>query len=266
MKQLIFIIAICLLLSSCSLFDSKGEVIAQVGDEKLTLEELKVNFSDSEWKAMTPDQKKEYVQQWVNLVLLAEEAEKQGMEKDKTVQNKIEYAEMKILGNALIASRLQAEQISEEEMFNYYRIHQGDFATPMVNYKAQRIYLTDINMVNRVKADITAGMKFDDAARVYSQDNLASNGGFMGTVTPDGPDSTFWLALKNTKLYDMTVLQQGNGYFILRAISEESGTGETGFEGQKEAIRRLILEERRKQVYDDLINELKSKSEIYLMI
>jgi peptidyl-prolyl cis-trans isomerase C len=182
------------------------------------------------------------------------------------VQNRIEYAEQKILGNALIASRLNAEKISEEEMFNYYRVHQGDFANPMVNYKVQRIFLTDPNQVNKVKAEIAAGIKFEDAALVYSQEELGRTGGYMGSVAPDGADSLFWQALSKVKIYEVTTLQKDNGYYIIRNILEEKGTGQSGFEGQKDEIRRRILDERRKQVYDDLIRELKSRSDIYLMI
>jgi peptidyl-prolyl cis-trans isomerase C len=266
MKCIIFIALICSTLLSCSLFESKGEVVAQVGDEKLTMEEFKANFSTSEWVSLSSEQKKEYVQQWVNLVLLAQEAEKLGLEKDKAVKNRIRYAEQKILGNALIISRLDAEKISEEEMFNYYRIHQGDFTRPMMNYKVQRIYLTDPNLVNKVKTEITNGMKFEDAARVYSQEELAKNGGFMGIVSPDGADSLFWQALNKVKIYEITTLQKDNGYYIIRNIQEEQGIGESGFEGQKDEIRRRILDERRKQVYDDLLRELRSRSDIYLMI
>jgi peptidyl-prolyl cis-trans isomerase C len=266
MKKIIWLALICVTLLSCSLFDNKGEVIAQVGKEKLTMEEFKANFTQQEWVALTPDKKKEYVQQWVNLVLLAQEAEKQGLDKDKAVKYRIKYAEQKILGNALIATRLNAEKISEEEMFNYYRIHQGDFTRPMVNYKVQRIFLTDPNLVNKVKAEIAAGIKFEDAALVYSQEELGKTGGYMGSVTPKGPDSLFWQALNKVKLYEITTLQKDNGYYIIRNILEETGTGESGFESQKDEIRRRILDERRKQVYDDLLRELKSRSDIYLMI
>ncbi len=266
MKYFIIVLVLSSILMSCSMFESKGEVVAQVGDTKLTMEEFRNNFTDKEWVSLSSGQKKEYVQQWVNLTLLANEAEKQGINKDKAVKNSIRYAEQKILGNALIASRLDAEKISEEEMFNYYRIHQGEFSQPLKNYKIQRIFLTDPTQVNRVRAEIQSGMKFEDAAKVYSQEEVGRNGGFMGTVTSADADSAFWQAASRLQLYEVSSLQKDNGYYIFRYYEEVAGTGETGFENQKDEIRRRILEERRKQVYDDLIQELKSKSDIYLMI
>lgn len=266
MKHLFIFIVLALTLTACSLFENKGEVIAQVDDVKLTMDEFKSNFTDAEWKALSSEQKKEYVQQWVNLVLLSQEATKQGLDKNRQVKNKMRYADQKILGNALIASHLAAEKISEEDLFNYYRIHQGEFNKPLMNYKVQRIFVTDYTLLNRVKLEIQNGMKFEDAAKVYSQESLGKTGGFMGLVTSEDADSTFWLAVRNIKAMELTTLQKDNGYYLLRYISEETGTNESGFEGMKDEIRRRILDERRKQVYDDLLKELKSKSDVYLMI
>jgi peptidyl-prolyl cis-trans isomerase C len=265
-KYLILASIIVFSLTACSLFEKKGEIIAQVDKETLTMEELKANFTDAEWKALTAEQKKEYVQQWINLILLAKEAKTQGLGKDKIVKNKIAYAEQKILGNALISARLSAEKISEEDLFNYYRIHQGDFSKPMMNYKVQRIYLTDFAQLAKVKQEIANGMKFEDAAKVYSQEELGKTGGFMGLVTSEDADSSFWLAVHNLQALELTTLQKEQGYYLLRYVSEEAGTNERGFEGLKDEIRRRILTERRKQVYDDLLRELKSKSDVYLMI
>jgi peptidyl-prolyl cis-trans isomerase C len=266
MKNLLFILVLLLSLSGCSLFEKKGEIIAQVDKETLSMEEFKANFTEAEWKSLTAEQKKEYVQQWVNLILLAKEAKELGLGKDKQVKNKINYAEQKILGNALISSRLANEKISEEDLFNYYRIHQGDFSKPIMNYKVQRIFSTDLGLLSKVKQEIQNGMLFEDAAKVYSQEELGKSGGFMGMVTPEDADSTFWLAMRNLKALELTTLQKDNGFYLMRFISEEAGVNQAGFEGLKDEIRRRILDERRKQVYDDLLRELKSKSDVYLMI
>jgi hypothetical protein len=66
MKNLLFILVLLLSLSGCSLFEKKGEIIAQVDKETLSMDEFKANFSEAEWKSLTAGQKKEYVQQWVN--------------------------------------------------------------------------------------------------------------------------------------------------------------------------------------------------------
>lgn len=266
MKNLSVIIFLLLSFAACSLFEPKGEVIAQVDKEVLTLEEIKANFTEAEWAGLSAERKREFIQQWINLTLLAQEAENQGLVADKAVKNQIRYAEKKIMGNALIASRLQSESISEEDLFKYYRVHQGDFTQSLMNYKVQRIYLTDYNLAVKVKQEILDGMRFEDAAKIYSLEVLGQNGGYMGTVTPQDADSSFWQAVSKVKIYEITTLQKDNGYYLLRYYEEEQGTGQTGFDDLKDEIRKRILNERRRQVYEDLLRELKSKSDVYLML
>ncbi|MFO7659871.1 MAG: peptidylprolyl isomerase [Candidatus Cloacimonadaceae bacterium] len=266
MKNSIVILVVLLSLTACSLFEKKEEIVAQVGKETLFLDEFKANFSDTEFNALTNEQKREYIQQWINLTLLSQEAEKLGLNSDKSVRNQVRYAEKKILGNALIATRLQSERISEEDLFKYYRIHQGDFIQPLMNYKVQRIYVSDASLAAKVRQEIINGLRFEDAAKIYSLEVLGQNGGYMGTVTPSDADSSFWQAVSKANLYDIVTLQKDNGFYLLRSYEEEQGTGEAGFDGLKDEIRKRILDERRKQVYDDLLRELKSKSDVYLMI
>jgi peptidyl-prolyl cis-trans isomerase C len=266
MRHYTCLLLLLVILTGCSLFEKEKEIVAQVDDEILTMEEFKSNFTEAEWKNLSAEQKKEYAEQWVQIVLLAKEAEQQGLQDEDVVRYRMKYARRKVLANALIASRLASEKVTEDEMFNYYRIHQGEFAQPLKNYRVQRIFLTDPALLSRVRAEISAGMKFEDAARLYSQEALGQNGGYMGVVTPDGPDSTIWQAVHNLKLNELTTLQKDGGLYLLRYYLEEEGKGESGFEGMKDEITRRILEERRKQVYDDLLRELKSRADIYLMI
>jgi len=250
----------------CQGVSDKSNVVAQVNGETLSLTEFQSNFTPEQWKALTPEQKKEYLQQWINITLLAQAAEKQSVDKDKSVKFKLDYAKKKVLGNALISGRLSTQNISEEDMFNYYRIHQGDFDKPAMNYKVQRIYVTETSALDKVQQELKRGMKFEDAARQYSQEALGQTGGFMGSVTPQDVDSTFWYAVKSVKQFEVTVLPKDNGWFLLRYYTEEPGNSATGFEANKEEIRSRILDERKQQIYDDLLKELKSKANIYLMM
>ena len=265
-KALLPALLLLIILSGCSLFEKKDEVVATVNKDKLTLSELKADFTDAGWKALTAEQKKAYAQEWVNLTLLSQEADKQGIGKDPQIKLKLKYAEMKIKGNALIASRLATQNITEEDMFNYYRIHQGEFSKSMLNYKVQRIFLTDHTMIDKVQQELDNGMKFEDAARLYSREPLGTDGGFMGIAAPEDADTTFWAAVHNLKLFETTVITKDKGWYLLRPYEEVPGTGGTGFEALKDQIRSRMLEERRQQVYDDLMKELRSKSDVFLMI
>ncbi len=264
-----FWMAFCLLViisTSCTLFEKKSPVLAQVNSEKLTEAELKAHFSEVQWNSLSQNEKREYVQQWITLTLLAQEADKLNLDKDISVRYKYRYALKKIKSNALIATYLAATEISEEDLFKYYRVHQGEFTKQAINYQVQRIFHRDYAMIEGIKNELTGGMKFDDAARLYSQEPLGQKGGYMGLVTSSDADSIFWMTVKNLKQNELTVVSKDNGWYILRWFRQEEGSATTGFDEVKDEVRRRMLDERRQQVYDDLIKDLKSKSDVYLMI
>ena len=261
MKRLaLFGIVLLISLSGCHKSPQETAKLAQVGKEYLTTKEFRSLFSAAEWQDLSPETKKKYIEQWVNLTLMAQEADRQKLDRDETIRKRIEYAGKKVKANALVATRLAAIKISEEELFNYYRIHSGDFQKPLMEYKVQRIFVSDMVKAERIKQDLAIGMSFDRAVQLYSTEDLKSSGGYMGFVKNNGPDSLFWAALRDKNPSEVAVLTTADGCYILRYVEERSTSAEVGFEEYKEEIRRRLQQEKRQQVYNDLLLELKQKN------
>ncbi|PKN77599.1 MAG: hypothetical protein CVU48_11105 [Candidatus Cloacimonetes bacterium HGW-Cloacimonetes-1] len=261
MKRLALLsIVLLIFIVGCHKATKESAKLAQVGSEYLRTKEFKSLFSTEEWENLSSESKKKYIEQWVNLTLMAQEADRQKIDEDEAIKQKIEYAAKKVKANALIATRLAAIKISEEELFNYYRIHQGDFQKPLMEYKVQRIFVADIAKAEKIKQDMSVGMSFDRAVQTYSQEDLKSGGGYMGFVSSTGPDSLFWYAVKDQKPTETTLMTTSNGCYLLRYVEERSTSKEVGFEEYKAEIRRRIQQEKRQQVYTDLLLELKQKN------
>jgi len=58
MPYRLILLLLTVLLASCTLFHKQEEVVATVNGEKLTLSELKANFTDAQFKALTNEQRK----------------------------------------------------------------------------------------------------------------------------------------------------------------------------------------------------------------
>jgi hypothetical protein len=65
-----------------------------------------------EWDKLSPELRKKYIEVWVNLTVLAQYADKQGLNKKAEVKQRISYAAKKVKANALIAARLAEIQVS----------------------------------------------------------------------------------------------------------------------------------------------------------
>ncbi len=118
---------ILLLATACRKDKDNSAKLAEVNNEVLTLEAFQSTFGVEEWESLPADARKRFVEDWVNLTLLAQTADKQGMSKDLAIQQKISYAAKKVKANALIARRLAEVQVSEDQLFSYFRIHQAEF-------------------------------------------------------------------------------------------------------------------------------------------
>lgn len=238
--------------------------VAQVSDDILSEDGFKSLFSEEDWAAMTPQQRKKHSENWVNLTLLAQAADEQGLGKDPAVRQRIDLAVKKVKANALIARKLAGLEVSEDELFNYYRVHQGDFKSMMPEYNIQRVFVKSKAAADDVVARVKGGLDFNEAVLSFSVEALKNNLGNMGFVSGTGPDSLFWQKARVLREKELAVLEVPDGAYVFRQTGSREGSQPAGFEEYRGEIRERILKERRQQVYENLLRELKMRNnEIY---
>jgi hypothetical protein len=153
MFRTVSLLIACILMISCQP-SVEENVIAQVNEEKLSLEELKANFTEQQWKNLTKEEKEEMVQDWIRLTLLAQEAEKNGISDQQLIKNRLQTARKNILANALIAQNLAKITVTDEELFNYYRLHKNNYQKTHKEYRVQRIFVQSESLLDSVRAAI----------------------------------------------------------------------------------------------------------------
>lgn len=265
MHKFLLAMFIVLILSGCQ-HVNKSETVAQVNNETLSMNDLQSMFTKDEWSAMSVEQKRDYIRQWIDLTLLTQAAREMNLEKDNQVQEKLKLAEKKVLTNAVITEKLKSVLVSEEELFNYYRVHMGEFNQVGKILKVQRIFLSDRTKVDEVMVELRKGMNFADAAKAYSQEKIGQNGGYAGETSVSDSVSTFWNALQNLKVFEIAIIPANNGYYLARSYEELLGSGTPTFDTLREEIRKRVLKEKQQQIYDDLLRDLKSKADISISI
>ena len=264
MKKFALILIALILLFACTKKEEKGVALAQVDKEILYLDDFKSTFAVEEWEKLSPETRKKYIEDWVNLTLLAHYADKQGLDKDKAVKQKINYAAKKVKANALIAKGLSEIEVSEDQLFNYFRLHQAEFQKNAVEYNIQRISLMDKISAENVLQQLNQGMSFAEAVQRYSTEELKNRGGFMGMVSASGPDSLFWLKARELKENEFGLIYKEPMWYVFRVLESKITPQEANFEDYREEIKRKVLLEKQDQVYQELIKTIKSQtSEIY---
>lgn len=262
-RFLIAAIMVFILCSSCELKKEKEEFtpLAEVNGEVLTLEAFRSLYTDEQWNKLSETQKRKEIENWVNLTILAQEADKEKISEENATKLRIDYAVKKVKANALLARKLANLTISEEEMFNYYRLHQADFTKKLMEYNIQRILCPDENaaknLLNKIK---TSEYDFNLAVIENSLEELKYKQGRMGFVSANSPDSLFWKAAYKLKINEPGIVTVNGKTYIIRYTEQREGTQEATFVDYRNEIYELLLKEKKQQVYNDLVRELKIKN------
>lgn len=237
----------------------QGTILAQVGEDKLYEESFKSLFSEEEWASMDSETRKKYVQDWVNLTLLAHESQKAGLDNSLEVKQKLDFATKKVKANALIADRMADLEISEDALFAYYRIHRGEFDAKALEYNVQRIYVEDQHKAQQLLAELENGADFDLMVKHNSQELLRDKLGHMGFVSPGTQDSLFWDRARELETGAYAMFAADGGWYIIRQIGSRQSDKDLMFDDLRAQIRTRILAERQQSIYEDLLKEIKSK-------
>src|SRR5690349_8253269 len=113
---------VLLLSASLSFAQNKGsEVIAIVGNKKITVEEFNKKFNDIKSQTLNPPTKAQFLEDLVRYEVGLQEAAKRNFEKDPIVIDRIQQETYKALLEKDLGPRVQKIQVSEAEMKAWYK-------------------------------------------------------------------------------------------------------------------------------------------------
>lgn len=149
--------------------------------------------------------------------VLAQEAQRTGMDKNPRISALIEFQRKELLGRALLEEHLRKNPISEDVIRAEY--NKAKERAGGSEYRVRHILVPSEKDARDIIARIkTRKAKFEDLAKRHSQDPSAENGGDLGWVAPAGLVSEFAEAmtkLKKGQLGDNPV-QTRFGWHVIR--------------------------------------------------
>jgi peptidyl-prolyl cis-trans isomerase C len=286
-KQLALLITAAAALAACKRGESKsGPVVAHVGGETITADEFKKRLDETSpflrARYTTVERKKEFLENLIRNELLAQEAQRQGLDKSPSVREQMKRAMIQELIRKQLDEKLTGADLAEADVKAFYDQHIDDFVKPErarvfhitlpakdakekaeARKKAQAL-LKDINERTK-KGDPNA---FQAVAMKESKDALSA---------PMGGDLRFLSKEELAKAYSREL---ANAAFELRNPGDLSGPVETPagidliklqvktvalnrtFEESKESIRGRMARERRSKEYDEFVKKLRENGKV----
>ena len=272
--------------SSTSAPAKSGAVVATVGDETITADELKRRFDETSpflrARYNTLERKKEFLDNLVRNELLAQEARRQGFDKSVAVQEQTKRAMIQELIKHQLDEKLTGTDLTDADLRKFYEAHLDDFVKPE-RARFFHIFLPakDAREKEAARKQAVALLKQIDAREKKGEVNafqtVAMTASQDPASAPMGGDLRFLSKDELSKAYNP---QLAAAAFEMNIPNGKAGPIDTptgiellklqvktvalnrGFEESKDSIRGRVARERRSREYDEWIKKLHDSTKI----
>jgi peptidyl-prolyl cis-trans isomerase C len=272
--------------AGCKRDGKQGPVVAKVGNDSITADEFKKRLDETSpflrARYNTIERKKEFLESLVRNELLAQEAERQGLEKSPAVREQVKRAMIQELIKKQLDEKLTGNDIPDSELKGFYDAHIEDFV------KAERARVYHILVAVKDPSEKAQAKKKADAllkdinertkkGEVNAFQAVAMKESQDATSAPMGGDLRFVSKEELTKSYSAEL---ANAAFDLKNPGDVAGPIETpagielvkmqiktpsvnrSFADSKEGIRGRMARERRSKDYDDFVKKLRDNGKV----
>ena len=165
---------------------------------------------------LTPEQKQQALDNLIRAQVIAQEANKEGLDKDPGIAALLELARLNVLQQAVSDRYLKDKKPTEQEARAEYETQVG--LLPHQEYHVAHILVATEGFARKLIAELEKGANFSDVAKRESMDPSKTNGGDIGWLTPDRIMKPFADAMVTLKKGEYThkPIQTQYGWHIIR--------------------------------------------------
>jgi hypothetical protein len=281
MKRILLVLGAALLLAGClskgtNTISAKGKktgpVLARVGDETLTRDELLLSFPGQVLPNVPREKLQAVLENWVNAELWYQEAARRGIGKDETTQMALRNEERNAIAAMLLARIKDTVSVGDADVYDYFQQHKDDYT---VGTKIMYIILREPDLADKVLADLKGGADFQQTARQMSYEDPSSRGketpyfvrndssALLLQLSPELNQAIF--SLQPGQLSDV-VMVSGAGYWIVKCVDRKRLKSDVKFEDVKKAISDELLLLKQKQAIDAFAAQLEAKTKVEVTV
>ena len=165
---------------------------------------------------LTPEQKQQALDNLVRAEVIAQEASKEGLDKEPATATLLKLARLNVLQQAVSERYLKDKKPTEQEARAEYETQVG--LLPHQEYHVAHILVATEGFARKLIAELEKGANFSDVAKRESMDPSKTNGGDIGWLTPDRIMKPFADAMVTLKKGEYThkPIQTQYGWHIIR--------------------------------------------------
>src|SRR5579871_592714 len=195
--------------------------VATVNGTPITRDEFEYfvkNTANKPSAELTPDQRNEALDNLIRGELVAQQAEKEGLENTADVASALQLSHLEILEQAGAEHYLADKKPTDAEVQSEYQ--QQVAAIPKTQYHARHILVTSQDQAQKIIAQLKHGAKFEDLAKKQSIDSSKDQGGDLGWFSPASMVKPFADAVASLKKGEITPapVQTQYGWHVIQLL------------------------------------------------
>ena len=258
-----FLIFFSLTFLSCSGNESSTPPVARVDDAMLTLGMIENVLSSDNIRNVGFDEKKEYVERWVERELLYSEAEKMGFGNDPFIRDELLNLKKDLIVDRLIDIEVDGKlEVSEEEIKAFYKENTSEFQFFEDEYKYEEIKVQATRYVRTIENSLKAKKTFTEISREVKQVSFVRRVTDNGFTKESSISENILKTLSKLKIAEWKRIRLPDGHHFVYLIDKRNKGDVKELSLIKNDIIVRIIARKRKLLYKDLINRLKEKTNI----
>ncbi len=209
-----------------------------------------------EASTLTPDQRTTALDNLVRAQLVAQQAQKDGVDKIEDTQDMLELTRLNVLQQTVEERYLKDRKATEQELRAEYETQVGNL--PKLEYHARHILVATEPFAQKVVEKLEKGGKFEDLAKQESMDSSKDNGGDLGWFTPDRMVKPFADAVTSLKPGEYThkPVQTQYGWHVIQLVDTRD-LAPPPFDQVKQRLEQVVQAKKFKAYTDDLMKNAK---------
>ena len=240
-----------------------GESVATVNGKAISKSQFDLyvqNIARQAGREVPDDQKSELLDQFINMQLAADAAEKAGVAKQPKVEDQLALARMNVVVDAGLNKYLEDHPVTDAELKPEY---DQQIANLPREYHARHILVEDKASADAVTAQLKGGADFAKLAKEKSKDSSNESGGDLGWFTLDTMVKPFAEAVTKLTPGKMTdePVQTQFGWHVIK-LEETRAPNPPAFDEVKERVRGIVQRKRIQTYLEELRKNAKIEKKI----
>lgn len=245
----------------------EGTILAKVGPYVITLEDFKSrvdNFNQisEKQKITTFDDKKNFLQAFIQQDLFYQRAVSKGLDKDPQIKKAIEDFRKTLVVQKLIGQEVSAVNVDNKEIESYYELAKNNYRVAD-EVKVSEIVVANLDVAKQVLIQLLQGADFAALAQQNSRAASSRRGGDLGWIKKGARKNDRFdevvFSLKKGEISN--VFATPEGYFIVK-VDDKKGGQTPSLSDVYDQVRQELLNYKQSQRLVELERDLRSKSDI----